>query len=74
MLALALLLAGASAGSGAAPHPSPAVRAEATATVRIVRPVVISAAARSSSPASWRETNVRLPDGTVEQLRVLDLP
>lgn len=74
MLALALLLAGASAGTGAAPRPAPPVRAEATATVRIVRPVVISAAAQSSSPASWRETNVRLPDGRIEQVRVLDLP
>ena len=70
MLVLALLLAGA----GAAPHPAPPVRAEATATVRIERPVVISAAAQSSSPANWRETNVRLPDGTIEQVRVLDLP
>jgi hypothetical protein len=74
MLALALLLAGASAGNGAAPHPSPPVRAEATATVRIVRPVVISASAQSSSPVNWHETSVRLPDGTVEQVLVLDLP
>jgi hypothetical protein len=70
MLALALLLAGA----GAAPHSPSPVRAEATATVRIVRPVVVSAAAQSSSPAAWRETYVRLPDGTIERLRVMDLP
>jgi hypothetical protein len=70
MLALALLLAGA----GTAPHPSPPVRAEATATVRIVRPAVISASTQSSSPANWRETKVRLPDGTIEQVRVMDLP
>jgi hypothetical protein len=69
MLGLALLLASA----GAAPHP-PRVRAEATATVRIVRPVIISASIRSKSPAEWRETNVRLADGTTEQVRVLDLP
>lgn len=69
MLALALV----AAAAGAAPHPEP-VRAEATATVRIVRPVIISAAAQSKSPASWRETNVHLPDGTVEQMRVIDLP
>jgi hypothetical protein len=74
MLLLALLLAGASAGTGAAPHPAPPVRAEATATVRIVRPAIISAATRSSSPATWRETDVRLPDGTIEQVRVVDLP
>jgi len=69
MLALALL----AAAAGAAPHPEP-VRAEATATVRIVRPVIISAAAQSKSPASWRETSVHLPDGRIEQLRVIDLP
>ena len=69
MLALALLLLGA----GAAPHPPP-VRAEATATVRIVRPVVISASAESNAPAHWRETVVRRPDGTTEQIRVVDLP
>jgi hypothetical protein len=69
MLALALL----AAAAGAAPHPGP-VRAEATATVRIVRPVIISAATQSKSPANWRETSVRLPDGTIEQLRVIELP
>jgi hypothetical protein len=69
MLALALL----TAAAAAAPHPEP-VRAEATATVRIVRPVIISAAAQSISLASWRETTVHLPNGTIEQLRVIDLP
>jgi len=69
MLALALL----AAAGGAAPHAAP-VRAEATATVHIVRPAIVSAAAESKSPASWRETNVHLPDGTIEQLRVIDLP
>jgi len=70
MLALALLLAAA----GAAPHPSLPVRAEATATVRIVRPAIISATILSSSPAVWRESNVHLSDGTIEKVRVVDLP
>ena len=70
MLALALL----AAAAGAAPHPLAPVRAEATATVRIMRPVVISASTLSSSPATWRESNVHLPDGTIEQVRVVDLP
>jgi len=70
MLALALL----AAAAGAAPHPPSPVRAEATATVRIMRPAVISALILSSSPAAWRESSVHLPDGTIEQVRVVDLP
>ena len=69
MLGLALLVAAAAAN----PRPAP-VRAEATATVRIVRPVLISASTLAKSSTVWRESDVRLPGGTTERVRVVDLP
>jgi hypothetical protein len=70
MLALALL----AAAAGAAPAAKPAaVTVEATATVRIVRPVKITAVPAPGVPPS-REMVIPHPDGSVERIRVVDLP
>jgi hypothetical protein len=66
MIALTLLLAAA----GAAPHPAP-IRVQAIATVRILKAAIVSA---SVDPTLWHETSIRLPDGTIERLRIVDLP
>jgi hypothetical protein len=67
MWALALFAA---ASAAASPRAAPQV--QATATVRIIKAVAISASALSVEPQAWRETEVRLPDGSSERVRIVE--